>query len=131
MFCIDLSPSLTVVNLDSGKVAFDEIFPTLEQCLRGIVKPFYVPGKDIFLKFNKFICNVYFVTGSQLLFYPEIYVTIIAHTLFFKSQPQQVVVQGWLLINEKENLKIFMKLVKTKLTSLQNELALVCIFLFS
>ncbi|KAG7166246.1 KICSTOR complex protein SZT2-like 2 [Homarus americanus] len=79
VFCLDLSPSTSIVDVTKGRVVLDEVFTTLRQCLKGIVRPFYVPG-------------------SQLLFQPEVYLTIIAHTPFFKSQSQQVLVQGWLLM---------------------------------
>ncbi|KAB7502634.1 Protein SZT2 [Armadillidium nasatum] len=104
VLCLDLSPSLSVVNIEKGKVVFDEIFPTLEKCLKGVVRSFVVPG-------------------SQLVFFPKIYVTIIAHTPFFKSQPQQVIVQGWLLVNEKENMESFLRNVHLRLIRLQNQLA--------
>lgn len=61
------------------------------------------------------------VLGSQLLFQPEVYLTIIAHTPFFKSQSQQVLVQGWLLM--VHNLDEFLDSIHIKLTKLEAQLA--------
>ncbi|XP_069157334.1 KICSTOR complex protein SZT2 isoform X2 [Procambarus clarkii] len=102
VFCLDLSPSTSVVDVTKGSVVLDEVFATLRQCLKGIVRPFYVPG-------------------SQLLFQPEVYLTIIAHTPFFKSQSQQVLVQGWLLM--VHNLDEFLDSIHIKLTKLEAQLA--------
>lgn len=52
VLCLDLSPSLSVVNIEKGKVVFDEIFPTLEKCLKGVVRSFVVPGKIYLFIFN-------------------------------------------------------------------------------
>lgn len=62
-----------------------------------------------------------FASGSLLLFRPEIYLTIIAHTPFFKSQSQQVLVQGWLLM--ERNLDHFLDNIQVKLTMLEAQLA--------
>lgn len=37
------------------------------------------------------------IPGSKRVMQPEIYVTVIAHTPFFTSPAQQVLVQGWLI----------------------------------
>ncbi|XP_047479590.1 KICSTOR complex protein SZT2-like isoform X5 [Penaeus chinensis] len=102
VFCLDLSPSTSIVDVTKGSVVLDEVFSTLKQCLKGIVRPFYVPG-------------------SQLLFQPKVYLTIIAHTPFFKSQSQQVLVQGWLLM--LHNLDAFLESIHAKLTMLESQLA--------
>lgn len=44
VFCLDLSPSTSIVDVTKGSVVLDEVFSTLKQCLKGIVRPFYVPG---------------------------------------------------------------------------------------
>ncbi|XP_063888022.1 KICSTOR complex protein SZT2-like isoform X5 [Scylla paramamosain] len=102
VFCLDLSPSTSIVDETKSSAVLDEVFTMLRQCLRGIVRPFYIPG-------------------SLLLFQPEIYLTIIAHTPFFKSQSQQVLVQGWLLM--ERNLDQFLHNIQVKLTMLEAQLA--------
>lgn len=54
VFCLDLSPSTSIVDVTKGSVVLDEVFSTLKQCLKGIVRPFYVPGlfNQNFLKFG-------------------------------------------------------------------------------
>ena len=56
------------------------------------------------------------VPGSQLLFCPKIYVTVIAHSPFLVSKGQQVLVSGWLL--QQGNVTSLVDLVQQKLTSL-------------
>ncbi|XP_050730013.1 KICSTOR complex protein SZT2-like isoform X17 [Eriocheir sinensis] len=102
VFCLDLSPSTSVVDVTKSSTVLDEVFTTLRQCLKGIVRPFYIPG-------------------SLLLFRPEIYLTIIAHTPFFKSQSQQVLVQGWLLM--ERNLDHFLNSIQASLIQLEAQLA--------
>ncbi|KAK7077438.1 hypothetical protein SK128_019914, partial [Halocaridina rubra] len=102
VFCLDLSPSASIVDVTKGSVVLDEVFATLKQCLKGVVKQFFVPG-------------------SHLIFKPKVYLTIIAHTPFFKSQSQQVLVQGWLLISD--NLDVFLENVHAKLTKIESQLA--------
>lgn len=75
-----------------------------------------------------FVTHVLFVihfcvpfSGSLLLFQPEVYLTIIAHTPFFKSQSQQVLVQGWLLM--VRNLDEFLASIYSKLIMLEAQLA--------
>ena len=60
-------------------------------------------------------------TGSQLIMQPKMYITIIAHTPFFKLQSQQVLVQGWLLM--PHNIDTFLENVLNKLTLLEDQLA--------
>ncbi|XP_076055800.1 KICSTOR complex protein SZT2-like isoform X3 [Oratosquilla oratoria] len=102
VFCLDLSPSVSVVDSQKGEVVLDEVFTTLKTTLKGIVRPFYVPG-------------------SQLLFQPKVYITIVAHTPFFKSQCQQVLIQGWLLI--PHDLESFLHSIYVKLTTLEEQVA--------
>lgn len=46
VFCLDLSPSTSVVDVTKSSAVLDEVFTTLRQCLKGIVRPFYIPGKE-------------------------------------------------------------------------------------
>ncbi|KAK3857346.1 hypothetical protein Pcinc_036398, partial [Petrolisthes cinctipes] len=102
VFCLDLSPSTWSVDAAAASVRLDQAFHTLARCLRGIVRPFYVPG-------------------SQLLFQPEIYITILGHTPCPRWPVQQVLVQGWLLA--AHNLAEFLQAVHHKLTALEAQLA--------
>ncbi|CAL4100629.1 unnamed protein product, partial [Meganyctiphanes norvegica] len=69
-------------------------------------------------------CVVHFIAfpGSQVWFQPKVYLTIIAHTPFFKSQSQQVLVQGWLLT--LHNIEDFFNSIHVKLSELESQLAL-------
>ncbi|XP_037091100.1 KICSTOR complex protein SZT2-like [Pollicipes pollicipes] len=102
VFCLDLSPSVATVDTSSGVVLLDAVFPTLGRCLEGITRPFYVPG-------------------SELLYKPQLYVTVIAHTPFFTTQTHQVLVQGWLLT--EDNLQSFLGTVGGKLNDIEDMFA--------
>ena len=45
VFCLDLSPSTSIVDETKSSAVLDEVFTMLRQCLRGIVRPFYIPGE--------------------------------------------------------------------------------------
>ncbi|EGI63828.1 Uncharacterized protein C1orf84 [Acromyrmex echinatior] len=84
VFSLDLSPSLATVDVQSGEIVIDEVCLTTKRCLEGITRPFTIPG-------------------SRRVMQPEIYVTVIAHTPFFTSPAQQVLVQGWLITSDNVN----------------------------
>ncbi|XP_072752702.1 KICSTOR complex protein SZT2 [Anoplolepis gracilipes] len=84
VFSLDLSPSLATVDIQNGEIVIDEVCLATKRCLEGITKPFTIPG-------------------SKRIMQPEIYVTVIAHTPFFTTPAQQVLVQGWLITADNVN----------------------------
>ncbi|XP_012229201.2 KICSTOR complex protein SZT2-like isoform X1 [Linepithema humile] len=84
VFSLDLSPSLATVDVQNEQIVLDEVCLATKRCLEGITKPFVVPG-------------------SKRVMQPEIYITVIAHTPFFTSPAQQVLVQGWLVTADNVN----------------------------
>ncbi|XP_024942950.1 KICSTOR complex protein SZT2 isoform X2 [Cephus cinctus] len=103
-FSLDLSPSLATVDIQHGEIVIDEVYLAMKQCLECIVKPFIVPG-------------------SKRIMQPEIYITIIAHTPFFTSPAQQVLVQGWLLT--VKNIEYLIQYIEQQLKCLEEKVALV------
>ncbi|XP_076285950.1 KICSTOR complex protein SZT2 isoform X2 [Lasioglossum baleicum] len=81
---LDLSPSLATVDIQHGEIVIDEVCVATKHFLEGIIKPFVIPG-------------------SNRKMQPEIYVTVIAHTPFFTSPAQPVLVQGWLVTMNNVN----------------------------
>uniref|UniRef100_A0A803T084 SZT2 subunit of KICSTOR complex n=1 Tax=Anolis carolinensis TaxID=28377 RepID=A0A803T084_ANOCA len=69
---LDLSPSTGIVDDSTGEIIFDEVFYALSRCLVGLLRPFRIPGSDI-------------------LFQPEIFVTIQAYSSIIGLQTHQVV----------------------------------------
>uniref|UniRef100_A0A0N7ZXW0 Protein SZT2 n=1 Tax=Daphnia magna TaxID=35525 RepID=A0A0N7ZXW0_9CRUS len=102
VLCLDLSPSAATVDCVEGVTLLDEILTSFKNCVQGLARPFIVPG-------------------SQLLFCPKIYVTVIAHTPFLVSKGQQVLVAGWLL--QQDNVNAFVDLVQFKLSSIEVRLS--------
>ncbi|XP_049806805.1 KICSTOR complex protein SZT2-like [Schistocerca nitens] len=102
VYCLDMSPSLSAVDIQRGEVMIDEMFVSLKHSLEGLTKPCCIPG-------------------SSVEFRPQIYVTVIAHTPFFTTPAQQVLVQGWEIT--EENLEIFLKTVQQQLLELENIVA--------
>ncbi|KAJ9595166.1 hypothetical protein L9F63_013524, partial [Diploptera punctata] len=102
VYCLDMSPSLSAVDIQHGEVMIDGVFASLRKSLDGLTKPFRIPG-------------------SMYVFQPEIYVTVIAHTPFFTTPAQQVLVQGWHVT--QDNLGIFLNNVQQQLEKLENTVA--------
>lgn len=61
------------------------------------------------------------VPGSCIVFEPDIYVTVIAHTPFFTTPAQQVLVQGWQLTSD--NLDEFLSAIQKQLQLLEDTIA--------
>ncbi|KAG8132270.1 hypothetical protein E2320_010139 [Naja naja] len=71
---LDLSPSTGIVDDSPGEIIFDEVFYALSRCLGGLLKPFRIPGSDI-------------------IFQPEIFITIQAYSSIISLQMHQVYTQ--------------------------------------
>ncbi|XP_048511777.1 KICSTOR complex protein SZT2-like isoform X2 [Athalia rosae] len=102
VFSLDLSPSLSTVDIQHGEIVIDEIYLATKRCLEGITRPFLIPG-------------------SERVMQPEIYVTVIAHTPFFTSPAQQVLVQGWLV--NVENVGLLTHCIEQQLNILEEKVA--------
>ncbi|XP_043097535.1 KICSTOR complex protein SZT2-like [Puntigrus tetrazona] len=72
---LDLSPSTGIVDDSTGEMIFDEVFHALSRCLIGLAKPFKIPGTDH-------------------VFQPEIFITILAYSSIIGLSSHQVLVQG-------------------------------------
>ncbi|KAF6215809.1 hypothetical protein GE061_000144 [Apolygus lucorum] len=81
VYCIDMSPSMSAVDIQHGQVMLDEIAGALKNSVDGVVRPFVIPG-------------------TSYLFEPNLFVTVIVHTPFFTTPAQQVLVQGWRVTSE-------------------------------
>jgi len=63
------------------------------------------------------------IPGSKRVIQPEIYVTVIAHTPFFTSPAQQVLVQGWLITTD--NVTSLIQFIEKQLYLLEERVATV------
>ncbi|XP_051789206.1 KICSTOR complex protein SZT2 isoform X2 [Erpetoichthys calabaricus] len=99
---LDLSPSTGIVDDITGQMIFDEVFQTLSHCLHGLAKAFKVPG-------------------TELMFQPEIFVTILAYSSIIGLQSHQVLVQGCQL--DKVNLDDFLDHIYQQLRTEENNIA--------
>lgn len=102
VFCIDISPSLATVDIQSGTVITDEAFEKFKNCLCGLVTPFSVPGNNIVLS-------------------PELYITVLAYTSILNPEAPQVLIQGCLVT--EQNVNTVLELVHNQLTELEDFLA--------
>ncbi|XP_020912267.1 KICSTOR complex protein SZT2 isoform X2 [Exaiptasia diaphana] len=102
VFCLDISPSLAIVDIQSGSVITDEAFLKFKNCLLGLVAPFSVPGNDVILR-------------------PELYITVLAYTSILSPETPQILIQG-VLVTE-DNVDMVLETVGSKLTKLENTLA--------
>ncbi|XP_072918888.1 KICSTOR complex protein SZT2 isoform X4 [Hemitrygon akajei] len=99
---LDLSPSTGIVDDSTGELIFDEVFHALSRCLVELLRPFKVPGTDI-------------------LFQPEIFITILAYSSIIGLQTHQVLVQGCLL--DQANLEAFRQNIYQQLRAFENNVA--------
>ncbi|XP_052100492.1 KICSTOR complex protein SZT2-like isoform X3 [Mytilus californianus] len=102
VFVLDLSHSAASVDLRTGEVILNKVIPTLRRCLTGVVSPFILPGTD-------------------LLYEPELYVTVIAHTPLLKCTTNQVLAQGIRVL--KGNVEDFLAMMKQRYDSFEQNLA--------
>ena len=109
VYLIDFSPSASSsdINVRGGTVLLDQQVSALRKSIEGVIRPFYVPG-------------------SQVLFKPDIYVTVIAWTPFLCHGAQTVLHQGWLLT--PSNLDSFMKTVVSGLHKLEEHVSRIAAF---
>ncbi|XP_060723793.1 KICSTOR complex protein SZT2 isoform X5 [Tachysurus vachellii] len=99
---LDLSPSTGIVDDSTGEVIFDEVFHALSRCLAGLAAQFTVPGTDF-------------------LFQPEIFITILAYSSIVGLSSHQVLVQGCRL--HCADLDQFLHQIYQQLRALENNIA--------
>ncbi|XP_061488640.1 KICSTOR complex protein SZT2 isoform X3 [Rhineura floridana] len=99
---LDLSPSTGIVDDSTGEIIFDEVFYALSRCLVGLLKPFRIPGSDV-------------------IYQPEIFITIQAYSSIIGLQTNQVLFQGCLLDETKT--ETFLQQVYTQLCTFENKVA--------
>ncbi|KAL7985176.1 hypothetical protein Chor_003746 [Crotalus horridus] len=99
---LDLSPSTGIVDDSPGEIIFDEVFYALSRCLGGLLKPFRIPGSDI-------------------IFQPDIFITIQAYSSIISLQIHQVLFQGCLSAGTKT--ETFLNQVYTQLCAFENKVA--------
>ncbi|XP_050434218.1 uncharacterized protein LOC126841666 isoform X2 [Adelges cooleyi] len=103
VYCLDMSPSNCSVDIQRGHVMLDEMIVALQRSIQGFIRPFIIPG------------------SHEILFEPQVYVTVIVHTPFYTSLAQQVLVQGWRVNNH--NFSEFIKMISCEMTRLENAVA--------
>ncbi|XP_063057669.1 KICSTOR complex protein SZT2 isoform X2 [Engraulis encrasicolus] len=99
---LDLSPSTGIVDDCTGEMIFDEVFHALSRCLAGLARPFKVPGTD-------------------LLFYPKVFITILAYSSIIGLSTHQVLVQGCQL--DGTDLDKFLQQIYQQLRAVENNIA--------
>ncbi|GFW31880.1 KICSTOR complex protein SZT2 [Trichonephila clavipes] len=111
VFCLDLSSSVSTVDIQHDNIFFEEIYISLEKSLKSISQPFFVPG-------------------SEYYFSPQIYITVIAHIPNCSSSTPQAIIQGWILTPSnvdtlleylQSKLEYMCKLVKTASSTVHDE----------
>uniref|UniRef100_A0AAR2L548 SZT2 subunit of KICSTOR complex n=1 Tax=Pygocentrus nattereri TaxID=42514 RepID=A0AAR2L548_PYGNA len=99
---LDLSPSTGIVDDSTGEMIFDEVFHALSRCLAGLAAPFKIPGTDF-------------------LFQPEIFITILAYSSIVGLSSHQVLVQGSQL--DCTDLDQFLHRIYQQLRAVENNIA--------
>lgn len=101
-FALDLSPSLSSLDLCSGRVLWDDVFLALQNCLTGLLQPFCPPGLDLDLA-------------------PSLYVTVVAYTPLVACRNNFVLCQGVLVT--LKNLKSVLSTLQILLKNFEDNLA--------
>ncbi|XP_070687668.1 KICSTOR complex protein SZT2 [Pempheris klunzingeri] len=99
---LDLSPSTGIVDDSTGEMIFDEVFNALSRCLAGLAQPFQVPGTD-------------------QLFKPKIFITILAYSSIIGLTSHQVLVQGCQL--DRTDLGQFLHHIYQQLRAVESSIA--------
>ncbi|XP_067370627.1 KICSTOR complex protein SZT2 isoform X3 [Channa argus] len=99
---LDLSPSTGIVDDSTGEMIFDEVFRGLSRCLAGLTQPFKVPGTD-------------------QLFKPKIFITILAYSSIIGLTSHQVLVQGCQL--DRTDLDEFLHHIYQQLRAVESNIA--------
>ncbi|KAM6921196.1 KICSTOR complex protein SZT2 [Xenentodon cancila] len=99
---LDLSPSTGIVDDSTGEMIFDEVFHALSRCLAGLAQPFRVPG-------------------TEQLFQPKIFITILAYSSIIGITSHQVLVQGCQL--DRIDLIEFLHHIYQQLRALESSIA--------
>ncbi|KAF7203797.1 KICSTOR complex protein SZT2 isoform X2 [Nothobranchius furzeri] len=99
---LDLSPSTGIVDDSTGEMIFDEVFHALSRCLAGLAQPFRVPGTD-------------------QLFKPKIFITILVYSSIIGLTSHQVLVQGCQL--DRIDLNEFLNQIYQQLRALESSTA--------
>ncbi|XP_051233683.1 KICSTOR complex protein SZT2 isoform X3 [Dicentrarchus labrax] len=99
---LDLSPSTGIVDDSTGEMIFDEVFHALSRCLAGLAQPFQVPGTD-------------------QLFKPKIFITILAYSSIIGLTSHQVLVQGCQL--DRTDLDEFLHHIYQQLRAVESNIA--------
>lgn len=119
-------------DIQHGEIVIDEIYMATKRCLEGITRPVsysIFPAQNqtqrytIIYFFSFIFLSQFVVPGSDRVMKPEIYVTVIAHTPFFTSPAQQVLVQGWLV--NMDNVGLLTRFVEQQLNILEEKVAYV------
>ncbi|CAI9736159.1 Hypothetical predicted protein [Octopus vulgaris] len=98
-FALDLSPSVSSLDLCSGRVLWDDVYTSLKNCLTGLVQPFCSPGSDLALT-------------------PSLYVTVVAYTPLIACRNNFVLCQGVLVT--RKNLKTILGELHRMLKEFEN-----------
>nr|XP_061790319.1 KICSTOR complex protein SZT2-like [Nerophis lumbriciformis] len=99
---LDLSPSTGIVDDSTGEMIFDEVFHALSRCLAGLAQPFKVPG-------------------TERLFTPKIFVTILVYSSILGLTSHQVLVQGCQL--DRIDLNQFLHHIYQQLKAVESSIA--------
>ena len=98
MYLLDFSPSAASPDIcvggggGPGAVLLDQQVAALRRAVEGVIRPFYVPGSQVANTQHRAArCDYPRVT--QVLFKPDIYVTVIAWTPFLCQGAQTVLHQ--------------------------------------
>ncbi|KAJ3640250.1 hypothetical protein Zmor_003559 [Zophobas morio] len=102
VYCLDMSPSQAIVDIQNGEILFDEILSSFKASVEGLTRQFTIPG-------------------NSLVFQPSLYLTVMVNTPFFMSPAQQVLVKGVQITSS--NLQEIVSFVQNQFHLLEGKIA--------
>ncbi|KAF5284426.1 hypothetical protein FQR65_LT13560 [Abscondita terminalis] len=105
VYCVDMSPSQSAVDVLRGEILFDEIIRCIKVTIESLILQFTLPG-------------------NSLVFQPSLYLTVIVNTPFYMSPAQQVLVEGVKITST--NVQDIIRLIESQFNFLEGRIAQVC-----
>ncbi|KAK4871539.1 hypothetical protein RN001_015663 [Aquatica leii] len=102
VYCVDMSPSQSAVDVQRGEILFDEIIRCIKISIESLILQFTIPG-------------------NSLVFQPSLYLTVIVNTPFYMSPAQQVLVEGVKITTQ--NVHEIIRLIERQFNFLEGRIA--------
>ena len=120
VYCLDMSPSQAIVDIQNGEILFDEILSSFKASVEGLTRQVVTFRADTCF-FRNLTVFQFTIPGNSLVFQPSLYLTVMVNTPFFMSPAQQVLVKGVQITSS--NLQEIVSFVQNQFHLLEGKIA--------